>query len=1100
LVSRLPVKVSVCLPVFNGERFLASAIEGVLNQTFQDFELIISDDGSTDASWDVIDRFARSDRRIKASRTAGRLGVFENYNECIRRTAGIYIKFFAQDDLLQKEHLERCVSVLDEHSTVALVATRRNWIDEHNRDISNVSSTPSTTDFLCGDTPIPGLNVVRNSLVPVVNFIGEPVAVTIARRCLGSGFDTSYRHLGDLDYWLRVLLEGDYYFVDETLCNFRIHEQSETRRNNRGLFFAPDVLRLGRKFERELVRSGCSQETFNRQCVRDMAVHLQHLSGTEQLSVGDLRSLAESANVPSTESSLLADFLDFRELAFHALLQMQALSVQGHPVAPSQPPPRNKHYTEQHAKEVVGNLERTLRSLLGSSSWRSTRFLREIKRSTILLRTVDDALLKPRENLTDKETYVKYLRHTIAQVTKSLSWKLSCPLRALGMADKALPFNDANLAALEHHPLFDVPYYLRQIPHLSGSDHLDPIVHFLLYGGRQGLNPHPLFDSDFYLRQYPDVADGGVIPLLHYLEDGIWEARDPHILFNTAYYLEQNPDIGKCSFNPLVHYLQYGARQKLSPHPLFDVEYYLQQDPDLKDYADNPLIHYLQFGAEAGFNPHPLFDGSFYRQYLAGTAGEDMNPLVHYLTSGAPQGYDPCPGFSGRAYLVRYPDVADCGTNPLVHYSRFGRLEPRVGRRFASIAHGVRALSRPEFIAALKRIRAATTDRLSHIVTLGSLTRGGSERSACSFVKALAQRIGLDSILVLITDGSEVTCADWLPSGTRVVNLLAIEPSLSLEERAIIFLDVLKHTRSEQCIGIISQTFWNALDCHVEICRRELSSKFTGYLGGYDCFVKDNAWGFNNGPISRLIEFIDLIVTDNGTLAETMITQYRHVPEIGSKVVTCYNAIAEDLRSRLSNTYSRAQSTERKKVLWASRIDPTKQPEVLSRIAQNMPDVEFEVFGVVSPEYDASFLQIIPNIKLMGEYKDFSFIPKQDKALFLHTSRTDGIPNVLLEAACAGLPIVAPDAGGIAEMITPETGWLISQCDDIDGYVKAIRQALGDPEEANRRALNAQELVDERHHWTAFCQRASTLLVTANQPSVTVAPLVSHQLKARAVR
>ncbi len=75
-----------------------------------------------------------------------------------------------------------------------------------------------------------------------------------------------------------------------------------------------------------------------------------------------------------------------------------------------------------------------------------------------------------------------------------------------------------------------------------------------------------LFDHAFYLKENPDVAAAGIDPLLHYLIHGWREGRDPHPLFDTGFYLEQNPDVAAVGVNPLVHYLRWGMHEGRRPH------------------------------------------------------------------------------------------------------------------------------------------------------------------------------------------------------------------------------------------------------------------------------------------------------------------------------------------------------------------------------------------------------------------------------------------------------------------------------------------------------------------------------------------------------
>src|SRR5690349_18729732 len=95
--------VSVCLPVYNGEQYLRESIDSVLGQTYADFEILISDDGSTDSSAEICAQYADRDRRVRFWRNEANRGLFANYNICMNRARGEFIKPFAQDDVLHPE-------------------------------------------------------------------------------------------------------------------------------------------------------------------------------------------------------------------------------------------------------------------------------------------------------------------------------------------------------------------------------------------------------------------------------------------------------------------------------------------------------------------------------------------------------------------------------------------------------------------------------------------------------------------------------------------------------------------------------------------------------------------------------------------------------------------------------------------------------------------------------------------------------------------------------------------------------------------------------------------------------------------------------------
>jgi glycosyltransferase involved in cell wall biosynthesis len=113
-------RVSIGLPVFNGERYLASAIESILAQSFADFELIICDNASMDATRTICMRYANQDQRVRYYRHERNLGAAANFNSTVKLATGEYFKWAAHDDLLEREFLEKCIEALEADSGAVL--------------------------------------------------------------------------------------------------------------------------------------------------------------------------------------------------------------------------------------------------------------------------------------------------------------------------------------------------------------------------------------------------------------------------------------------------------------------------------------------------------------------------------------------------------------------------------------------------------------------------------------------------------------------------------------------------------------------------------------------------------------------------------------------------------------------------------------------------------------------------------------------------------------------------------------------------------------------------------------------------------------------
>ena len=122
--------VGIGMPVFNGEQFLEEAIESLLAQTFEDFELVIVDNHSTDGTSEICQSFASRDPRVRYIRQRQNYGINHNFNSAFRLTSGKYFKWAAYDDVCAPEFLARCVEVLDADPSVALAYPEMPWIDE----------------------------------------------------------------------------------------------------------------------------------------------------------------------------------------------------------------------------------------------------------------------------------------------------------------------------------------------------------------------------------------------------------------------------------------------------------------------------------------------------------------------------------------------------------------------------------------------------------------------------------------------------------------------------------------------------------------------------------------------------------------------------------------------------------------------------------------------------------------------------------------------------------------------------------------------------------------------------------------------------------
>lgn len=217
------VSVSIGLPVYNGERFLAEAIADILAQDHADFELIISDNASTDGTEAICRRFAAQDRRVSYRRAPENRGAAWNFNETVRLARHGLFKWAAHDDRLEPGFVGACVRALESAPTAVLAYTQAVEIDDQGRELrpyrarlSRSTSPHAHERFreLCGDEHncFPIFGVIRTAALRRTPLIGAYVGsdrVLLAELGLAGPFcevdQPLFRHREHVDRSTRAL-------------------------------------------------------------------------------------------------------------------------------------------------------------------------------------------------------------------------------------------------------------------------------------------------------------------------------------------------------------------------------------------------------------------------------------------------------------------------------------------------------------------------------------------------------------------------------------------------------------------------------------------------------------------------------------------------------------------------------------------------------------------------------------------------------------------------------------------------------------------------------------------------------------------------------
>ncbi|WP_435073280.1 glycosyltransferase family 2 protein [Halorubrum sp. HHNYT27] len=213
---------SIILPTYNGVDFVGDALESIQGQTFEDYELVVSDDASSDDTCAVVENHPVSPEIFLKNEE--NVGIGRNTNRAVSRARGKYIAFLDQDDRWLPNKLATHAETHDRESAVMAYSDYR--------VVSNDGSSIDT--WRCPDSNSSGTSLLKQ-LIEEHNFVRTLSGVTLSRDLWNrlGGFDGTFQLAADYDFWFRLAESHDFEHIPELLIEKRVHDQNVSA--NRGL-------------------------------------------------------------------------------------------------------------------------------------------------------------------------------------------------------------------------------------------------------------------------------------------------------------------------------------------------------------------------------------------------------------------------------------------------------------------------------------------------------------------------------------------------------------------------------------------------------------------------------------------------------------------------------------------------------------------------------------------------------------------------------------------------------------------------------------------------------------------------------------------------
>ena len=692
----MPVSVSVIIPCFNQGKFVDEAVDSVLAQSYTDFEIIIVNDGSTDADTNrLLQRYDRPKTRVI---TTDNQGLAAARNNGIRAANGEYVLPLDADDRIGPTYLEQAVKLLVKRSELGIVYCRAQLFGA-------VDTEWKLPEFS-----------LETMLLDNVIFCSA-----LFRRCdwqAVGGYDESLIHgWEDYDFWLS-LLEKDrkVHRISETLFYYRVASDSMIRARPRQhkLETFTRIYHKHQLLYSENIHIWIDKLLDVRGQYHEAALFVQDQDSQHP----DERLVRKvDINTSRLEFQLPKDYesgeLIFKVADDYVIVRLNEISIKNlnsHILLKEWT--NNADVVEEEVfvfcnDNPVFCLKLPEDDTLFTASGKLVVHLEYLAFGRDCLPILLDVLQAKKEIPAEMIQPVAQLNDPASPEVPVSWWGVNKALIKLRLKSFKYYLPNKHYRTIKKSSLFDPGYYLQNDPQMNPllvdplihyvetgwregrnpnslfvadwyrqtyqvPEDRDPLLDYIETGCRDGNNPHPLFLGDWYTHEYPESTIMGKTPLTHYILEGWRNGCNPNPFFDLTEYQERHLDINTSHLDPLTHFVTFGQQRKDELFLFFDENYYLESNPSVAMKGISPFFHYIHYGADEGCSPNRFFNPEYYQGKCCPEFDNPLQVFFHYTQEGSVNFFRPSALFDPEFYSKAYPESLAGYSHPLLHYQEQG--------------------------------------------------------------------------------------------------------------------------------------------------------------------------------------------------------------------------------------------------------------------------------------------------------------------------------------------------------------------------------------------------------------------------------------------